>query len=472
MADISTMLAESDRACLVAAAGCGKTHKIAEAVALFADGRQLVLTHTHAGVRSLRNRFRSLGVSTKQYHVGTIAGWSLRCAASFPSLSGISDLTPTGDAWKDVYQAALNLFEKSFFKKVLQTSYSGIFVDEYQDCVTSQHRLILAIAELLPCRILCDPLQGIFDFQKDDPIVDLGTDITPNFNRLPDLTTPWRWVNSNGDLGNWLTGFRQSLIQGKQIDLRSTPVHWLLTTLTNQINTCYNFVRNHEKSVVAIHKWPHTAHRFARGLRGTYTSMEEMECKDLIKWSGEINENNGTARAVAIIDFAAQCFTRVSTELRTVRNRLKNGESPQITSYKKHHDVIIALLDVISTNDFAPILVTLQRISEIDGVILYRRELWTEMPRTIKAYQTGDFESLQDAAWHVRDKARMFGRRVDFRTVSRTLLIKGLEFDHSIVLDADQLDAKNLYVGMTRGAKSLTVLSKNPIIVREPFGEL
>ncbi len=473
MADISSMLAEAERAYLIAAAGYGKTEEIAKAVALSTNGRQLVLTHTHAGVRSLRNRFKALGVPSSNYHLDTIAGWALRSAASYPTRSGITDSTPTGDAWKEVYQASANLLDEPFFRQVLQISYAGVYVDEYQDCVASQHRLILGISEILPCRILLDPLQGIFDFQRDDPIVKWKVDIEPNFQKLPELTTPWRWRIGNRQLGNWLSAFRHALLRGESIDLRKSPVQWLPKNPTNQRQTCFDFVKTGEKSVVAIHKWPQSAHRFASRLRGTFTSMEEMESKDLLTWSSEIDQFEGTARVVAIIDFAAKCMTRVSSELRSARNSFEKGKMPNIASYKKHQNVIQALLAVTSTNDLAPVLSALHLIGQIDGAVLYRRELWNEMPRAIRAYQTGDFDSLQDAAWHIRDQARRYGRKVDYRTVARTLLIKGLEFDHAIVLDADQLDdAKNLYVAMTRGAKSLVVLSKSPIIVREPFGEL
>jgi len=42
--------------------------------------------------------------------------------------------------------------------------------------------------------------------------------------------------------------------------------------------------------------------------------------------------------------------------------------------------------------------------------------------------------------------------------------VKGLEFDHAVVLDADEMNANNLYVALTRGAKTLTVVSKRRII--------
>lgn len=37
-------------------------------------------------------------------------------------------------------------------------------------------------------------------------------------------------------------------------------------------------------------------------------------------------------------------------------------------------------------------------------------------------------------------------------------MVKALEYDHAVILDADSLDAKNLYVAMTRGAKTLTIV--------------
>ena len=163
-------------------------------------------------------------------------------------------------------------------------------------------------------------------------------------------------------------------------------------------------------------------------------------------------------------------MTKVSTELRSVRNQLGKGNVPHIGLYKKHREIILSLIEIAKDDDFAPVLSVLQLITQIPGSVFFRRELWNEMVRTLKTHLTAGSETLRETAWHVRDQARRFGRRVGYRTVSRTLLIKGLEFEHAIVLDADQLDdPKNLYVAMTRGSHSLTVLSKSPRVVREPF---
>jgi superfamily I DNA/RNA helicase len=49
-------------------------------------------------------------------------------------------------------------------------SYSGIIVDEYQDCPIDAHRLIAALKAPMPCRVLGDELQAIFGFR--DELVD------------------------------------------------------------------------------------------------------------------------------------------------------------------------------------------------------------------------------------------------------------------------------------------------------------
>jgi hypothetical protein len=47
------------------------------------------------------------------------------------------------------------------------------------------------------------------------------------------------------------------------------------------------------------------------------------------------------------------------------------------------------------------------------------------------------------------------------RQAGTTLLVKGLGFDHAIALDAASLSRKQLCVALTRGAKSLTIVSRS-----------
>jgi DNA helicase IV len=50
--------------------------------------------------------------------------------------------------------------------------------------------------------------------------------------------------------------------------------------------------------------------------------------------------------------------------------------------------------------------------------------------------------------------------------VSRTVLVKGLEYDHVIVANVDDItDACNLYVALSRARKTVTILGSRPQIL-------
>ena len=62
-------------------------------------------------------------------------------------------------------------------------------------------------------------------------------------------------------------------------------------------------------------------------------------------------------------------------------------------------------------------------------------------------------------------RCRHFGlRRALYPDMRSSALPADLEFDHAIVLDAASLSRKELYVAVTRGAKSLTIISSAPIL--------
>jgi DNA helicase IV len=44
------------------------------------------------------------------------------------------------------------------------------------------------------------------------------------------------------------------------------------------------------------------------------------------------------------------------------------------------------------------------------------------------------------------------------------LLVKGLEFDHVIIVDVERFKRNDLYVALTRGARSVTVISESYIL--------
>jgi len=461
-ADPAEQLAQHPRAFLIAAAGCGKTETVVRAAGMFSEGRQLVLTHTHAGVKALKDRLKRVGAEGRRVHVDTIAGFSLRYAASFPRLSGIVTAEPRGQDWAAVYGAGRHVMDASVGGRVLRESYAGIYVDEYQDCTVEQHELIMAMAALLPCRVVLDPLQCIFDFGGAE-VVSVERHVATSFERLPDLETPYRWRTSNPALGDWLVAVRGDIIAGRPIALKDAPIERGLSSRPNQLSTCFR-VAQREGSVVAIGSWPNDCFAIARNLRGIYTVMEPIECPDLLDAAKALEAARGPARAVVLIDFASACLTAVGTELRPARTAFARGDFPIIRSNSANRRVLSALAAVAGDDTFRPLADAIEAIESMPGSVLHRRELWREMARTVRLKLGPDAIALEEAAWRVRDTGRQRGRRVEHRTVSRTVLVKGLEFDHALILSAHRLSARNLYVALTRGSRSLTVLSDSDVL--------
>jgi hypothetical protein len=464
MPEPAEQLAQADRAFIIAPAGFGKTYQIAKALSYCTDGKQLILTHTHSGVRSIREKLKKMEVPTKKYEVDTIAGWSLRLATAFPVLSTLKEFSPSGEGWTSVYTSATMLLQNSSLHKIIQATYKGLFVDEYQDCTLRQHLLILSLANILPCRILGDPLQGIFGFQKEDRLVDWNTDVLPSFARLEELTTPWRWNNANNiPLGASLIQLRTALENSQPFDLSRHPITWSNNDFQNQIKQGYRLV-NKPGTVVAIQLHANQCNRLASMLKGNYGSMEPLDCEDLMKSAEEIEQLHGLTRVLNVIDFSSKCMTQVTTSLRSACSSWEKGKLPLVNERTNYPELINALNLVATCDNLSFVSEVLPKFRSINGSYLYRGELWYEMLRTLRTYLRGGFDTLKDAAWNIRNITREKGRQIDHRVVSRTLLVKGLEFDHAVVLNADILDKNNLYVAMTRGAKSLTVMSSNPII--------
>ena len=265
---------------VVAPAGYGKTHLIADAVGLTTT-RQLVLTHTYAGVNALRRKMRELRVPNSACRVDTIASWALRLCLSYAGASDWTVQRPEGEQWTALYRACGALLDHPFIRRILRASYGGLYVDEYQDCSIPQHQLVLKLARDLPCRILGDPLQAIFDFENESP-VDWDSEIPTNFERLGQLDTPHRWLRAcQPALGAWLQAARSALEEGRPFDLTQRAVGVTLRLEENenalqiaQGNICRHFDCDWRHRVIAIHKghqhYKAKCHRLARNIGGRF----------------------------------------------------------------------------------------------------------------------------------------------------------------------------------------------------------
>ena len=461
-------LANSRHGAMIAPAGCGKTQIVATAVAKYGGGRELVLTHTHAGVDALRARLVNLQVASKAYHIDTIAVLALRLAASFPRTAELLESRPrTSAEWNGVYAGARRLLALPPIQEIIRASYSGTYVDEYQDCTEEQHALVLGLMDVLPCRVVGDPLQGIFAFGKNAP-VRWDEHVAASFIAVPGPTRPWRWEKrDNAELGNWLQDQRRELEAGCGINLGQAPSS--VTRLSDADfegvrKRCFELAGRSGETVVVIRAVNAQCHEQARLLSGLFSCVEPIDCQDLFSAAEGIAGAHGFERAAAVIEFASTCMTETSSALKSMKDAFLAGRSPN-RNRCKHVDQLDALLAVASGDRMIDIVAALEAIRHLpETPSIFRRELLNEMIRALKATHLGEWPSLVDAAWEVRSRTRIMGRKLARCSVGTTLLVKGLEFDHALVLDADALDAQNLYVAITRGARTLTVVSKEALL--------
>ncbi|WP_394845218.1 UvrD-helicase domain-containing protein [Pendulispora brunnea] len=366
--------------------------------------------------------------------------------------------------WNAVYDAALELLDRRAIRAVVGATYARTFVDEYQDCTPRQHEIVEKLAGIVPTCVLGDPLQGIFGFAGGN--LSWSDTVERAFEPLGTLDVPWRWRGKNDALGEWLLAIRPALLRGDRIDLSNAPIVWRLATPENQRREAFALLKS-EGQIIAIRKWPSDAHAFARNVGGVFSSMEEMDCNDLLRFADDIDRLTGYARSARVLRFAAECWTEVGAGLDALQRALDDGRTPGLRS-EKLRPISNAFAKAATTDDWGDIGHAMKSVDLIPDARLFRRELWREAIKAVAEVARGTRPSLRETAWQIRNRLRFSGRPVEPRSVSRTLLIKGLEFDHALVLDANEFEnskqpgdgARHFYVAVTRGARSLTVLSQ------------
>ena len=452
---------------IVAPAGFGKTHLIAQSVAR-AQRRQLVLTHTYAGVHALQRKMRELSVPSALFQIDTIASWALRLCLSYSATAAWTVERPSSAQWTKLYRACTALLDHTFARRIVNTSYAGLYVDEYQDCSMVQHELVLKLARDLPCRVLGDPLQAVFDFKNES--VEWHRDVVATFEQLGDLDTPYRWEKAGRpEMGTWLRHARAALENGRPVRLdHGLPTgivckHVKDTTalLRVQGNACRYLTIDRADTAIAIHKgspeYKAKCHNLARSVAGKFGSIEEIEGKALFAFVKKVElAPTATARLVAVLKFAADCLTNVKENLAAATRK---GTYAKLTKSTRNPSLAKAANDYLDTPTNAAMAALLVAIRSAAGVELVRMDLFNRMLSVLRKQALNPPLSLTEAAEKYHAEFRHSGRPVGRRLIGTTLLVKGLEFDHAIVLDASSLSRRELYVALTRGAKSLTIIA-------------
>lgn len=461
------LLALATRGSGIAAAGCGKTELIAKATASVA-GRQLILTHTNAGVEAIRRRLRRLGVAGNQISVDTIDGWCLKFVGSYPVLSGGVPTNEDGFCdWRRLRVAMICLLEKPIIRRVIQASYDGVYVDEYQDCVPEQHFVVTALADLVPTRVLGDPLQSVFRFRNSNP-VDWST-VVSAFPHLLELNTPWRWrkEGANPSLGEWLADIRSSFEMRTTLDLSDSRISFI--KLESPIDwqepardACFNAATK-GGTVVAICKWPDNSQVLARMTGGLFQRVEALDAKDAAAMLRQLEGTSGERRVNVLLDFLSTIAIHVSEHVKEIRAALFNGGQ----SGKHLANCLPLMHEVCASDQAANLAIALDALTTLPSVKVFRRELLWAVLDTLRDIDQSPIRNSTEALRRRRNLTSHVGRRLSRCTVGSTLLVKGMEFDHAIVVHtggARGFSAYDLYVALTRGSRSLTILAPSNTI--------
>lgn len=451
-------------AAIIAPAGHGKTEMIAEIVK-YAEGKQLLLTHTNAGVDAIEKRLQKRKVPKEKYTVTTIAAFCIKWCVSYDrtgsfdkTLSPFNGKKASEAYYAQLYSGAKNIFTTSWAGNVLKASYTGIIVDEYQDCIQVQHEIVLAMNKHLPVRVLGDPMQGIFSFAGDlvdwnhleFPIVDVET-------------KPWRWSKSNPELGDYLITIRNALLpilskQSCRVQIASGNEN--VEIIAPAAFTGYSHLKelSQYSSVVYITKWPSQQLSFCSRMPGIFQYDEKQDCDELFKYAEQFDTKVGADLALEIIKFASICSTGVGKGLKSYIDRLKNGsfDFSRIKTHTELREILTEASYNLSKDTTSRIL---EWFSKNDEFKRYRSELLSEMLRSVK-YAIDHDIAIYDAANHIRKDAGLQRRYTNFKFLSsRTLLSKGLEFDCVIIDMTTPLSAKDFYVAMTRAMKKIYIIS-------------
>lgn len=462
-----------DRGTITAPAGCGKTHLIADALSRHTGSKPvLVLTHTNAGVASLRAKLERERVPVSRYRLATIDGWAIRLVNTFPTRSGINpinlELRDRGRDYAEIRNAAGRLLEAGHINDILAATYDRLFVDEYQDCSLRQHAIVYYAANALRTCVLGDPMQAIFGF--GDPLANWSDHVLQHFPLAGQLQIPQRWVRAGEDaFGRWLLQVRQHLAVGGALDLGAAPrnVTWV---------QLHGDGRDHElrlgagriaagadeKVILIADTRPAVQRDFAKHIPGAVT-VENVDLTDLIAFADGFDLASPNALR-NLVEFAGSVMTNVGAADMLARvGSLRSGRARREASNTEQ-----AAIQFTEAPSYRGAAALLGAISEQGGVRAHRPAILRAAHSMLKTCVASPEVSPSDAATMVREQSRLIGRPLAKRTVGSTLLLKGLEAEICVVLKPELMDSRHLYVAITRGSKRLVICSNQRVIQPRP----
>lgn len=486
---------QGQRNLLIAAAGHGKTYTISELARINDNPRPyLILTHTHAGVASLREKMMSRNINVHSYVLTTIHGFcqSLVLAYIYDYATIPSRENNPSEFYKYLCSKAIDLIRLKVVSSIIKSSYSGVIIDEYQDCNIDQHKFALELARIIPLRALGDPLQCIFDFK--DKCVDFNTDFS-DFDIFTFLDKPWRWIISGNDLlGAKILKCRDHLEKRKENDFRlvDDPQSNFRVITSFDVNSPQylqdigRFIRGivsdslliiipsnikfrGKKGIVTTFcKIEHRADiRSRMGLSHGFSLLESIDDKDFYGIS-RILDNFFEKKHVNIESYiivACKMLTTMTLGISNIKEYINIDNGKFIKKKDVEKDKISNNLRTLFNKAFSNCkrqdFTTIARYFHYNlRTSIKRPELFFDILSAIDA--SNQTQSVLDCMIERRNILRKQGRKVKGKAIGTTLLTKGLEFDTVVVFQADMItDRRNFYVAISRATRNLYLITSS-----------
>lgn len=453
-----------------APAGFGKTYLILDTISKYSGEKQLILTHTVAGVAVLRARLADHGMTYEDVAIDTIAGWCQRYVLSFPGIAGADlEILRAQDPavyWDHIYDTFTNLLKNTNIKDIIRFSFGGIYVDEYQDCSKLQHQLIVELAKVLPVRILGDPLQGIFNFRTGQ-MVD-WSQVEEVFTPIGVLTTPHRWNKvGNPAYGEWLKEVREKLIAEGEIDLGAAPDCVEVVILSGNpgddqmlilSKARENLSTNHRRLIIGDKQNTASKALVVKLSRPRYRLIESIYSRDIKELRECIQKLDSTGKDsdLALFWLLTKYYSGIPANIKQAAKRIaasqgSNSQNIIVKALKNLHEKF--------TVDEAYKLI--EAIETTVKVSCHRTQPVFILEMTLTGVKEGRHPTLYAALEAAIASIGRRGRVIPKYGIGSTLLVKGLEVEEVILLNAHNLAKNDLYVALSRATKRITIFTNS-----------
>lgn len=470
--NIETFLS-ANKSIIIAPAGYGKTHTIAEAISAYKGGKKvLVLTHTHAGIASLKEKFEEKGLPASAVHLDTICSFALDLTKTYHiNKSDLPNENEVSTMFDFAIEHAAIILKAKPIKHLLAIKYEHLIVDEYQDCTIAQHRMILELSNTLKTHLLGDPLQGIFGFGGQEIVNFEDVSFEPFLNHCQTLEIPWRWKNAGQDaLGQDLASIRARLLCGQDINL--SDYQSIIKIIGEEddyakpqtdVRSC--LFQEIKREALVIHPNCSSIEQ-RKSIVKMYPQLqliEPIDGKDYYKWPQLFDKHSGQALVKDVADMMRTVCTKTSINNWIKPDGTLKGKRSQedLVIKSSLESVVSSLLQEKSYFKIASLVVA---IAKLPDVVVYRKEFIRDLYNSLlDADKLG--MTAMEAITRSRSILRRKGRKLRQKSIGTTLLTKGLEFDTVVVLNAHLIkNPRHLYVALTRCCKRLVVISNSDVL--------